>query len=272
MPDLSYFDLRNKKIVEHVERREMIEKLEYFRDPNFMFDEGSHSYTYVNPETGLIDQIFESTSGFIDQFKPPFNEDISKYVAKSRGVTQQEVLNEWKEAGIKGKTVGTEVHKWIEDFYNGLDPDLPACPTSLNRVELFKKAHEERLHKLKPIAQELRIFSRKWGIAGTIDIIFEMDGKFYVGDWKTNKDFKDDDHPKGRREKLFSPFDDLWNNNLNGYSLQVSTYRMILEEEAGFKTEGAFLVSLSESGYKLYKALDLIDKLKVEIEKNNFTL
>lgn len=271
MTDNRYYILRNKKIVEHVKKRKMIECLEYFKDPNFKFDEDSHTYTYVNPENGLIDQIFESVSSFIDQFKPPFDENISKYVAKSRGVTQQEILNEWKQLGIKGKTVGTEVHKWIEDFYNGLDPKLPDDETSFKRVELFKKVYEEKLYKMKPIAQELRVFSKKWGIAGTIDIIFEMDGKFYIGDWKTNKDFKDDDHPKGRRNKLFSPFDNLWNNNLNGYSLQVSTYRMILEE-AGFKTEGAFLISLSNSGYKLYKALDLVEPLKEEIEKNNFSL
>lgn len=272
MTEPDYFQLRNRKIERYVRMREEVEKLEYFNDPNFKFDEESHTYTYVNPESGLIDQIFESTSGFIDQFKPPFDENISKYVAKSRGVSQDEILNEWKQAGIKGKTVGTEVHKWIEDYYNGLDPKLPSNETSLHRVELFKQAHSEKLYKMNPIAQELRIFSKKWGIAGTIDVIFEMDGKFYVGDWKTNKDFKDDNHPKGRRNKLFSPFDNLWNNNLNGYSLQVSTYRMILEEEAGFKTEGSFLVSLSNSGYKLYKALDLVDLLRIEIEKNNFSL
>ena len=53
----------------------MIEKLEYFKDPCFKFDPISHSYTYVNLDTGKPIQIFESVSGFISQFKPPFDSD-----------------------------------------------------------------------------------------------------------------------------------------------------------------------------------------------------
>jgi len=249
----------------------MIEKLNYFKDPNFRFDESSHSYTYINPETNLPIQIFESVSGFISQFKKPFDPNISKYVAKSRGVSQDEILNEWKELADEGKRVGTVVHKWIEDYYSGLNPSLPAGDeTSLHRIDMFKKIYEDRLHKLTAIEQELRVFSREWGIAGTVDIIFELGGKYYVGDWKTNKDFKDDDHPKGRRQKLLYPFEHLWDNNLTGYSLQISTYRLILEE-AGFETAGGFLVSLSSTGCKMYKTLDLRPQLRSYLEKNNFS-
>ena len=248
----------------------MIEKLDYFKDPNFKFDERTHSYTYINPETGLPTQIFESVSGFIDQFKKPFDNSVSKYVAKSRGMTQQEVLNEWSQLATEGKRVGTLVHKWIEDYYSGLNPEMTGDTSADHRINLFLDLHRERLHRLNPITQELRIFSKAWGIAGTVDIIFEMDGKYYVGDWKTNRDFKDDDHPKGRREYLLHPFDNYWSNNLSGYSLQISTYRIILEE-AGFETAGGFLVSLSESGYKMYKTLDFRDQLRSYLEKNNFS-
>jgi hypothetical protein len=248
----------------------MIDKLEYFRDPNFKFDERSHSYTYVNPETGLPIQIFESVSGFISQFKKPFDNSVSKYVAKSRGVTQQEILNEWKELADRGKEVGTVVHKWIEDYYSGLNPEMTGDPTMDHRINLFLKVQQDRLHRLNPTHQELRIFSREWGIAGTVDIIFEMDGKYYVGDWKTNRDFKDDNHPKGKRDRLLHPFDDYWDNNLSGYSLQISAYRIILEE-AGFETDGGFLVSLSESGSKLYKTIDFREQLRSYLKKNNFS-
>lgn len=248
----------------------MIEKLEYFKDPNFKFDERSHSYTYINPDTGLPIQIFESVSGFIDQFKKPFDNSVSKYVAKSRGVTQQEILNEWNDLATEGKRVGTVVHKWIEDYYSGLDPAMTGDKSADHRIGLFLNLHKNRLNRMRPISQELRVFSKAWGIAGTIDIIFEMGGKYYVGDWKTNREFKDNDHPKGRRERLLHPFDDYWSNNLTGYSLQISTYRLILDE-IGFKTEGGFLVSLSESGSKMYKTIDFRPQLKSYLEKNNFS-
>lgn len=245
----------------------MLEKLDYFRDPNFKFDEESHSYAYYDSNSGLLSQIFEPVSGFIGQFKKPFDPNISKYVAKSRGITQEEVLNEWKQSGVRG----TETHRWIEDHYQGKSPDLPEDPIVRKKIEFFKQAYSERLHKMNPIFQEFRIFSKKWGIAGTLDILFELNGKYYVGDWKTNSDFTDDKHIKGKKSKMYSPFENLWDNHLNSYSLQISAYRLILEEEAGFKTEGGLLISLSDTGYKFYKALDLTESLKMELNKNNYS-
>ena len=49
----------------------MLEPLEYFNDPNFVFDPIEHTYVYLNPETKKPVQIFESVSGFISQF--PWN-------------------------------------------------------------------------------------------------------------------------------------------------------------------------------------------------------
>ena len=244
----------------------MLDKLEYFKDPNFRFDEDSHSYSYYDPESGLLSQIFEPVSGFYGQFKKPFDPNVANSVAKSRGITKEEVLNEWKQSGVRG----TQTHKWIEDFYQDLNPSIPEDPIVKNKVEMFKELYDDRLHVLKPVLQEFRIFSKKWGIAGTLDVLFELNGKYYVGDYKTNADFTDDNHPKGRKNKMFSPFEDLWDNHHNGYSLHVSTYQLILQEEVGFETEGGLLISLSDRGYKLYKTLDLRDKLKSELDKNNF--
>lgn len=248
----------------------MLEKLEYFKDPLFKFDVDSHSYTYINENTGLPTQMFESVSGFISQFKKPFDKNISKWVAKSRGVTQQEVLDEWEHLGNEGKRIGTIVHEWIESYYRGENPSLTGEEKVDFKINNFLDLYKSRLCKLTPILQEFRVFSKKWGIAGTLDALFELNGKYYVGDWKTNRDFKDDKHPKGRREKMLHPFNNLWSNDLNGYSVQISTYRLLLEE-AGFETEGGFLVSLSETGSKIYPTLDLRPQLRAHLDKNSFS-
>jgi len=265
----------------------MIRKLDYFKDQNFRFDPISHSYTYINPDTGKPIQIFESVSSFISQFKKPFDADrIAGYVAKSRGTTKEEVLAEWKATAKEGTDLGTFVHEWIEDYYNDKEPDHPILletklsdldpmgtweERTFDRVSKFKMLYEDRLHKLDAKHQELRIFSRKWGIAGTLDALFELDDKFYVGDWKTNKKFTDDDHKEGRRQKMLYPFEDLWDNNLNGYSIQISMYRLMLEE-AGFETAGGFLCWIGPDDPKLYKTLDLRDRLREFLDKNNFGL
>ena len=180
---------------------------------------------------------------------------------------------EWKQTADTAVDLGTAVHKWIEDFYNGLNPPDPEHPQVLERVRRFQELHSTRLHKFSPVRQEFRVFSHKWGIAGTTDAIFRLNDHYYLGDWKTNKKFTTDLDPKGRYQRLLYPFNDLWDNALNSYSIQLSLYRLILQEEAGFTTNGAFLAWIGpEDKSQLHKTLDLRDRLYSYLQKNNRTL
>jgi ATP-dependent exoDNAse (exonuclease V) beta subunit len=236
------------------------EKLEFFKDPNFKFNEDSHTYTYL--ENGKPVQTFTSVTGFISFFKQKFDQDFwSKRKAKELGVSQDQILNEWKENSEKAMDLGTQVHKWIEDFYNGVNPSLPTENKVLERVNAFKNLYNEKLYKFTPVAQEFRLFSRKWGLAGTTDAIFELNGKYYIGDWKTNGSFTTD--LDKCYKKLKYPFDHLLENALNAYSIQLSLYRLILEEEAGFITHGAFLAWIGPNlKPKLYNTVDLTGILR----------
>jgi ATP-dependent exoDNAse (exonuclease V) beta subunit len=246
-------------------------KLNYFADPNFVFDEDLHSYYYLNPKTGRPIQTFRSVTNFISQFKPEFNSEMmAAVVAKKRGTTKQAVLNEWKEIADIAVNLGTRLHKWIEDYYNGTNPALPEDPILLDRVNKFLELHHSKLYKFRQIKQELRIFSRKWGIAGTLDDLLELNNQYYVGDWKSNKKFTTDEQKEGRYKKLLWPFEDMWDNSLNGYSIQLSLYRLILQEEAGFRTAGGFLVWIGpELKPEMHKIVDLRERLYEFLQKNN---
>ena len=75
---------------------------------------------------------------------------------------------------------------------------------------------------------------------------------------------------KGKFEKLLLPFDELWKNHLNEYSIQVSLYSLILEEW-GFDIRGSYLVHIGpESEATIYKALDLKDQLRNYLSTHNF--
>ena len=251
----------------------MESKLNYFLDPNFKFNEATHTYTYVDPQTEKPVQIFKSVTGFISQFKEKFNSEIiAARVAKKKGVSKQSVLNEWKKISDTAMDLGTEVHKWIEDYYNGTNPAEPEHPEVLARVNRFRELYAERLNKLTPVKQEFRLFSRKWGLAGTMDALFKLDPDYYVGDWKTNKKFTvDADMAKDKfAKKLLYPFEDLWDNSVNGYSIQLSTYRLMLQEEADFETKGAFLVWIGPNEKpQLHKTVDLRERLYNYLQKNN---
>lgn len=251
----------------------MEDLLNYFLDPNFRFNEATHTYTYVDPKSGMQVQTFSSVTGFISQFKEKFDsKTIASRVAKKRGVSPSAILEEWKGISDTAMDLGTDVHKWIEDYYNGTNPAEPTHPGVLSRVNFFRQIHAERLYKLAPVKQEFRLFSRKWGLAGTMDALFRLGHDYYVGDWKTNKKFTtDDDSAKDKyAKKLLYPFEDLWDNSVNGYSIQLSMYRLLLQEEANFRTEGAFLVWIGPNEKpKIYKTVDLRDRLYTYLQKNN---
>ena len=249
----------------------MEEKLNYFLDPNFKFDEASHVYTYNDPLTLKPIQTFKSVTGFIGQFKEKFDSDrVAAMVAKKKGVSKASILREWKETSDVAMNLGTIVHKWIEDYYNGSNPAMPTHPEVLKRVNTFLKLQADRLYKLTPVHQEFRLFSRKWGLAGTMDALFKMGNDYYVGDWKTNKKFTSNADMDGDKyaKKLLYPFEDLWDNSVNGYSIQLSMYRLIMQEEAGFETKGAFLVWIGPNGKpELHKIVDLRDRLYSFLQK-----
>jgi hypothetical protein len=252
-------------------KKTISERLAAFQDPNFSFEEEKHIYKYG-------DDIYESVTSYIKKFKVPFDRDYwSKRKASERGIDVSVVLNEWQEKSDNATDLGTRVHKWIEDFWSGNSEEAfePEDDLFMERVEKFKELYNQRLKKLIPLSSELRIFCKKWKLAGTVDQPFLMwDEKlnkvlFLIGDWKTNREFRSDDHPKGKFKKLLHPFYDYWEHHLNEYSIQVSLYRLMLEEEIGLETHGGFLVHIGPEGpAKIYPIKDLRAPLRKYIKNN----
>jgi ATP-dependent exoDNAse (exonuclease V) beta subunit len=218
----------------------------------------AHRYTYEG-------EPFISVTRFIQQFHKPFEQDYwSKKKAEQAGVPQDWILAEWKKLNDYANEVGTDTHQWIEDYFNQIWKPLPNNLDVIHRINKFNKIYAKQLHKLEPLKFEVRVFSPKWKIAGMIDSLFVYRGKIYILDWKTNKDFTDDNHPKGTYEKLLAPFQDHFKNHLNEYSIQLSLYSLILEEW-GFQVGGAYIVHIGpgDEDAELYKVVDMRDNLKL---------
>ena len=216
---------------------ELLKRLECFNDPEFLFNPGLHKYTYHG-------DTFQSVTQLIGQFHEPFDsEKWSKIKADQAGVDQDEIKKEWKRLNDYANEIGTDTHQWIEDHYNKIWREIPTNLDLIHRINKFNKIFAKQLHKLEPLAFEVRVFSKKWKKAGMIDSLFIRNGKIYILDWKTNKDFKTDDHPKGKYHKLLAPFDEFYENHHNEYSIQLSMYAAILEEW-GFEVGGAYLVHI----------------------------
>ena len=247
----------------------ILDKLKCFDDPEFKFNPKYHKYTYLGEQ-------FISVTTYIQQFHKPFDGEYwSKIKAKQesektgREVSQEDIQNKWQALNDYANDIGSETHQWIEDYYNQLWREIPTNVDLLHRISKFNKIFAKHLHKLSPIKFEVRVFSKKWKIAGMIDSLFFYKGKIFILDWKTNKDFTDDNHRKGKYEKLLYPFDDFYKNHLNEYSIQLSLYSLILEEW-GFEVGGAYLVHIGpgDEEAKIYTVVDMRENLRTALENN----
>ena len=220
------------------------------------FNEGQHLYT-VNGKN-----INSSVSKIIKNFVKPFDTDgISKGVARKRGLSQKEVLAEWKEISDKACDKGTRVH-----IFGELYPFDRTLKPSDKYEEAVVKFWNDLPSHIVPVIMELRMYHKDYLFAGTGDILLynKISGQYIIGDYKTNKDlFK---NFKG--QKMLSLFDDLLDMPLNHYQLQLSFYQ-ILFEQIGLKVESRKIIWLKPDGtYDMYDTEDYTGTLKEYLKHN----
>lgn len=243
-------------------RDELLKRLECFKDPDFIFNPKLHKYTYHG-------DVFQSVTQFLGDFHLPFDtEGKSKKKAEETGVDQELIKAEWAETNRYANEVGTFTHEWIEKYYKEIWQPLPTNPDMIHRINKFNKIHSKQLHKLEPLVFEIKVFSKNWKKAGTIDALFIKDGKIFIIDYKTNKKFTDDEHSDGKWQKLLPPFDSFYKNHHNEYSIQLSMYACILEEW-GFEVAGAYLVYIGpgDEDAKLIKTKDMREYIHQYFQK-----
>jgi ATP-dependent exoDNAse (exonuclease V) beta subunit len=229
----------------------ILNKLDCFNDPDFKFDPKYHKYTYKGDQ-------FTSVTNYIQNFHKPFESDFwSKKKAEQRGVDQEVILKEWKQLNDYANDIGTDTHQWIEDYFNKIWRPLPSNLDLIHRINKFNKIFAKNLHKLEPVKFEVRVFSKKWKIAGMIDALFLYKDKLYIIDYKTNKNFTTDENVKFK-ENLLEPFGDYYKSHLSEYSIQISLYALILKEW-GFDVAGGYLVHIGpdDDEAKMYKCIDM---------------
>lgn len=231
----------------------------YDNSTNFKFDPHHHKYTY----DGVI---FTSVTQFISNYHEKFNDGYwSKIKSDQRGVPQAEVLSEWKDKNDRANIIGHGTHQWIENYFNKIIQDIPCDLDIVDRINKFNIAYVKYLYKLTPVCFEQRIFSTKYKIAGTIDSIFLYNDSVIILDWKTNKDFKDSNHPKGQYNKLLYPFQEYYENHHTKYSIQTSLYSLILKE-IGIDVKASYLLHIGPNEEaKMYRSMDLSKELEIAL-------
>lgn len=173
--------------------------------------------------------------------------------------TQKYWIGEWK----KSADYGTLVHNQIEDYCNEptiltekLEPMAKQAIKYLGYHGLDEVPYtlDDDLSDLNyEIHPEAKIYSEKWKLAGTIDLLaMKDDGTVIVGDWKTNKKFTTKPYNKGDRG-LTTISKQLSHCKLNTYALQIMIYAYILKTEYDIDATHYHIIHLTDKGYNVYE-------------------
>lgn len=260
-------------------RQEILDK---FKDLEFI--EETHQY-FLPQEDGTKLEL-ESVSHITHQFGIPFDTETQaeKYALK-HGETKEYWMDAWRYKSLKATTLGTQVHLYCECMAyikNNIPQFIPdefkyryikdknwLIPIH-SKEEAGKKFWDEFPDNLWFVLAEAKVYTKKY--AGTFDLLAyykhptdDSKSGLVILDYKTNQSLtKDFSH--NTNKMLLEPFNDLFDESLGFYTLQLSAYQIPLED-IGYKVIGRRLIHLKEDGtYEFIPTQDKTKELKNELE------
>ena len=226
----------------------------HLRDLRIVFNDKNHTYTIDNNSKDVI-SVSTLVKTFFPKFdakkvitnmKRKFNFELGEY----KNMTDEEIEKKWKLNGEQASSNGINIHKQIENYYNGIN-----IQQETEEFKSFLKFHEVIKDRLTPYRTEWPIFRDKKDtdtviLAGELDMLYKIAGKnndFELIDWKVIKELK----YENKYEKGYGCLNHLDNCNYNHYSLQLNLYKTILEENYGISIVNMSLVILKKDSYEV---------------------
>lgn len=165
---------------------------------------------------------YTSVSHILDSVEPTFDPDgvIAEKVAAREGCTVPEIQYKWSKISKESMGRGTEIHfalqKYIEDGTKSAKWD--------SVIESFKKIKFQG-----NLLTEQILYNKEEKIAGTTDLIDVGKNYYNIFDFKTSKLIEF--YNLYGQEMMLPPVEHLAHCNYNRYSLQLSMYAWMLEQE-----------------------------------------
>lgn len=226
------------------------------QSPWVEFDEPSHTYTYKGQKLTSISKVIES-------YKPPFPRDIIiRNYAKKHGLTEKEVSDDWQQKNSDSIILGNYIHKIAEDIFTNestgyqteYDESIIENDWVDKYVDFLLKEKEKIISDGWRIYSEVILTIPRYGIAGTSDLVLVNwdKHKCKVMDWKTNRM-----KAKGKRfdlgkNRLYKPFDNLYDSKKTIYTLQISGYAYMLRSMHNFDMEDSRIVHFDDDEINVY--------------------
>ena len=235
----------------------LAEKNAHMRDSHIKFDEGPHVY-HIDGDSNYTSVTkwnhshFEkfNANAIIEKMMKGKNWKNSQYYGK----TAKQIKDQWSENGKIASEAGTKMHYDIECFYNNMKIENKSI-----EYEYFLRFHKQNTN-LEPYRTEWMIFNKELKLAGSIDMIFKNeDGSLSIYDWKRCKNIKKDNKWQSAKTECIEHLPDT---NFWHYSLQLNTYKAMLESKYDVKVKDLYLVCLHPDNKS-----NTYEKIKVPILK-----
>lgn len=231
------------------------------RDSHITFDEKPHIYTIKG------DSDFMSVTTWNHSHFEHFDADkiIDKMMRSPRwsnskyyGMTPEEIKQQWEDSGKQASEAGTKMHLAIERFYNKLEIDEEQRDST--EWKYFEQFRADFSH-LKPYRTEWMIYDEQLKFAGSVDMLYQNeDGTLEIYDWKRSKEIKFENRWQSGITQVVRHLPDC---NYYHYSLQLNTYKAILEKNYNVTIGGMYLVCLHPNNKnKSYQRIKVNDMSK----------
>lgn len=259
------------------------------RDANILFQEEGHKYTILTDLKSKYTSVttwnhshfakFDSDAVIASMMKGKNWNPTNKYW----GLTADQIKKQWADNGKEVASEGTKMHYQIECLLSGLIiTNLPLKYTHRDLLEKLTNKKEvcpphfmqfmQDFPDLVPYRTEWLIYDEELKLSGSIDMVYENqeDGTLSIYDWKRCKSI---DKTNGwNKFAITECISHLPDSNFWHYSLQLNTYKMILERNYGKIVKHLYLVRLhpDSTTYELIKVpnlenemADLIGELRI---------
>lgn len=237
----------------------------------YTFIEDGHYYLCNGKRVGI------STTGLISQYEQEFDSDtISQIVADKRGISQQEVLEEWRIENLHSTIKGSMIHEFAQSLWEGKEYefDYSSVPPEIDLDRL-----KSDIEKLIPqainfyndykdmyefIGCEIYLGDEEYDECGATDqmMLNKLTGGIVIIDYKTNKKIEYESY---KHKKMLVPLHKFDDCNYVHYSFQLGDYKFKFEKNTNLKVDETFIVyfNINADNYEIIEPL----RMEEEVEK-----
>lgn len=251
------------------------------------FEEEGHKYTLNGKNLASVSSIGHR---FIAH---PFDEELqAERYAQRKGETAEFWLKKWRCNAFRASTLGTKTHEFGESlaYLRAGHPELirPSVRSQYMpqygylaplhpKEEAIEKFMDELPASYHLVLNEARVYSGKntdasknlrEQICGTFDMLYYDSGEgknneagFVVLDYKTNGSLQNE-YSRRYHRKLLHPFEDLYEEDLGLYTIQLNLYALMLEDIGLYVKARRIVWLLPDSTYQIIDVPRIDDRLR----------